>query len=390
MRADISVVHVADSLDRQSGGTSVSISELVGSLMKVGGVSTTLVAQTHPGAVNVLPDAPGGRTILVPKGTLFRHAIGLHFKGALESLLSESHVSLVHCHGLWLPANHHASRVAWNTGTPLIVQPRGMLEPWSLQHRRLKKRLALWAYQRRDLRDAACFVATSEGEYESIRGLGFKQPVAVIPNGVSMEGFSFPRVANSAPNRKNVALFLSRVHPKKGVIDLLHAWARVGAKDWLLQIAGPDECGHTSECRAVARSLSIDRHVQFLGPVYDKAKHKLYQAADLFVLPSYSENFGNVIAEALSFGLPVITTTGTPWSDLVSYRCGWWIECGVDSLASTLRQALNLDHAERANMGARGRQYVERYSWDRTATMTAQYYRWLLKLGDQANFIRTK
>lgn len=389
MRDTLSVIHVTASLSQQFGGTSKSVSESVNQLAKIEGISTTLMTQGSPDAVNMLPKDARVHTEMVNSPSRLLLASGLRFRSQFNTLLRNSPVALVHNHGIWLPVNHFASRAASSFNKPIIVQPHGMLEPWSLDHRQMKKRLAMWAYQGADLRQATALVATADSECQSIRRLGLSQPVAIIPNGVSMDGLAYRREMRDPARPKKTALFLSRVHPKKGIPDLLRAWAVAAKADWLLQIVGPDELGHLKECRDLARALMIDDHVQFLGEVYGTDKQRLYQDADLFVLPTYSENFGNVVAEALSFGLPVITTRGTPWRDLETYRCGWWVNPGVESLTRTLVDAFNMDDSTRFEMGVRGRQYVERYTWERNAALTAHFYRWILKQADSADFIRT-
>jgi glycosyltransferase involved in cell wall biosynthesis len=365
------------------------VSESVNELAKLDGISTTLMAQGQPGAFNVIPTDARVRTMIVSSTSTMLMASGLSFRAQLRALMQKTPVSLVHNHGTWLPVNHFASRAARAFNKPIIIQPHGMLEPWSLDHRLAKKRLAMWAYQGNDLRRATAFVATADSECESIRKLGLKQPVAIIPNGVSMDGLTHPRASRDPARPKRIALFLSRVHPKKGIPDLLRAWAQVGRSDWLLQIVGPEEIGHLKECRDLARTLAIEDHVHFLGEVYGAEKSRLYQDADLFVLPTYSENFGIVVAEALSFGLPVITTKGTPWCDLETHQCGWWIDCGVDPLTRTLLAAFDMDDETRLEMGSRGRQYVQQYTWERNAALTAHFYRWILNRVDPGDFIRT-
>lgn len=384
----ISIVHVTACLNQQSGGTSQSVSQSVNELAKLAGISTILIAQGAQGASNVLPGDDRVCTKIVESRSSLLRSSGLYFKTEFDALLQKSSVSLVHNHGIWLPVNHFASRAAFKHNKPIIIQPHGMLEPWSLDHRLIKKRLAMWAYQGHDLRSAQAFVATAESEYESIRQLGLKQPIAIIPNGVSMDGLSYSRLDSKSRKLQKTALFLSRIHPKKGIPNLLRAWALANRSDWVLQIVGPDEIGHLKECRDLARSLLIEDRVQFLGEVYGAEKNRLYQDADLFVLPTYSENFGIVVAEALSFGLPVITTKGTPWRDLEAYRCGWWIDCGVEPLTKTLLAAFDMDHRDRMEMGARGRKYVEQYTWERNAESTAHFYKWLLNQAESADFIR--
>jgi glycosyltransferase involved in cell wall biosynthesis len=147
-------------------------------------------------------------------------------------------------------------------------------------------------------------------------------------------------------------------------------------------IAGPDENRHRSEVESLVSREGITEVVTFTGPVADTEKWILYQTADLFVLPTFNENFGMVVAEALSSGLPVITTRAAPWAGIEMHRCGWWIDLGVEPLAVALRDATSLSDEQRREMGSQGRQYVEReFSWHRVAAEMREVYDWMLNGG---------
>jgi len=252
-----------------------------------------------------------------------------------------------------------------------------MLGPWAMAHGGWKKRMAWMAYQHRDLRTATAFHATSEQESNEIRALGFRQPIAIVPNGISIP--SVLPLRNTKPYRQ--ALFLSRLHPKKGLINLLRAWHAVGinAKDWRLVIAGPDDGGHRSEVAAEIERLSLSDDVTIIGDVQGEGKWQHYVDSDLFVLPSFNENFGIVIAEALSIGLPVITTRQTPWKVIQEQELGWWIETGVDSLTEALGDAFAIDVARLRDKGSRARDVMSTgRSWVAAAEDLRCFYSKLL------------
>jgi glycosyltransferase involved in cell wall biosynthesis len=212
-------------------------------------------------------------------------------------------------------------------------------------------------------------------EADAIRSLGFRQPIAVIPNGVELPD---NRATTPDGERQRTVLFMSRIHPKKGLLDLIAAWSRIPVTGWQLIIAGPDEDGYRSVVeKAVARER-VAESVRIIGPVAGADKGALLGDSDLFVLPSYSENFGMVVGEALAAGVPVITTSATPWESVRAAKCGWWIPPGVDSLEITLREAMSLPDSERTAMGQRGRSLAEsEYSWRSSAEKHCQLYRWL-------------
>jgi len=232
-------------------------------------------------------------------------------------------------------------------------------------------------------------MATSAAEHESLRRLGLDQPVAIVPNGIDLElPETSPDTGTDKPgDRTRVVLFLSRIHPKKGIENLLQAWAGLDTTGWVLRIAGPGEDGYLDSMRRLAQRLGLAGRVEFPGAVSGEQKRAAYCAADVFVLPSHSENFGVVVAEALAHGLPVITTTGTPWQEIEGAGCGWWIDIGVPPLAAALGEAMGLSDRQRCLMGKRGQEYVRRYSWDAIARQTAEVYRWVLGRGDRPDCV---
>ncbi len=293
-------------------------------------------------------------------------------RGALKQTLDAwtrapaSDLCLYHA-GIWDPLNHHIAALGCRRQIPVIASPRSMLDPWALEYRRWKKWLAWRFYARRDLQRAACVHVTAELEAGYVRQAGYRGPVIVVPNGIDFPTTWPERPARPANAPKRI-LFLSRLHPKKGLPDLIQAFAQVNDRNWELIIAGNDEAGYINTCRAQAATQPNGDRIRFVGAIDDTAKWPLYASADLFVLPSYSENFGLVIGEALAAGTPVITTTATPWDDLPQKRCGWQIPTGPEALTAALLEAMRLSDAERHAMGEHGAAWVRRtFGWDQVA-----------------------
>ena len=277
--------------------------------------------------------------------------------------------------GLWLPQNHLVVRFAHARGLPLMISPRGMLSRKALEVSKWKKRLAWLAYQKSDLQIARVLHVTSETEAEDCRHRGLTQPIALIPNGIDVPP---TKDRKEAKGESRSALFLSRLHPIKGLKDLVEAWARARPAGWRVVVAGPDEDGHRKEVETLVDKLSVREQFDFIGAVDDEEKWKLYSEADLFVLPSYSESFGQAIGEALAAGVPVITTRATPWREIETNRCGWWIETGVDSLAKALSVATSSSDIELQEMGKRGRELIlASYSWRSSAEKMISVMKWL-------------
>jgi len=232
-------------------------------------------------------------------------------------------------------------------------------------------------------------VATAESEYRDIRARGLRAPVAVIPNGIALPPFPLNRKAGAARRR---LLFLARLHPVKGVDLLLRAWVALQSQfpDWELQIAGPLDGDYPRSMQALAASLGAQR-LAFAGELRGRAKADAYLSADLFVLPTHSENFGMAVAEALAHGVPAVVTNGAPWEGLETERCGWWVERGETSLTGCLREAMTRSSADLETMGRRGREWMLRdFSWAEVARKTLATYAWLLGGGSPPDWVRVE
>jgi glycosyltransferase involved in cell wall biosynthesis len=185
---------------------------------------------------------------------------------------------------------------------------------------------------------------------------------------------------------------MSRIHPKKNVLGLLRAWRSLDptvARGWRLAIAGPEEAGHGRQVASLVQELGLQGVVELIGPVEESGKAAIFNSADLFVLPSFSENFGIVVAEAMAHGLPAIATTGTPWQELARRGCGWWVDPDPASLAGALAEAMSRSLEERRAMGAAGRAYARtQFSWDHIAEVTVAVYEWLLTGGTPPSVVQ--
>lgn len=282
---------------------------------------------------------------------------------------------LVHVHSNWTFPVWCGCQTAVTAAKPLVMSPQGCLDPVRLAHSAWKKRLAGFL-DRRFLRQSSVIHATSDAERGWIdRYVGGTPRIEVIPNGVDLPA----RHAIARPAaRTRTVLCLGRLHPLKGLDLLLDAW-RIAAREsglgdrWELVIAGPNEQGTRAALERQARHLGL-ANVRFSGPVYGAEKARAFADADLFVLPSRSENFGIVVAESLAAGVPVITTKGTPWQE-IDGLCGWWVDVAAEPLARALGQAMHLSDAERAAMGAGGRVLVEaKYQWASVGRAMVEMY----------------
>ena len=349
-----------------------------------------LVSQdnSHPGNINILPDPKYVRAHLVPpliSNQRWRILYAPYFKRTLMNLCRNEGIQILHDHSLWNPSNHAAATIARRLNIPLIIQPRGTLEPYCLAHRSWKKKAAWALYQNRNLKTASAFVASAEQEAKFIYDLGFRQPIAISPNSIEL-----PELGAKTPQNRAVrhALFLSRIHPVKGLLNLVAAWDQVRPNGWKMIVAGPDEENHRAQIERAIKNAKLGQDFEFVGPVAGSAKETLFRNADLFILPTFSENFGIVVAEALSYGLPVITTKGAPWAALLTNRCGWWVDPNAESIAEALREATSISYQDRHDMGRRGRQLVEsEFSWQKIGFETLALYKWILGQGGKPSCV---
>jgi len=271
-----------------------------------------------------------------------------------------------HLHGIWEPFLHRCVRFAKSRRIPYVISPRGMLEPWAMNQKRWKKRLAWWLYQRNDLRGAAFLHATADAEARQFSRLGLRNPVVVVPNGVDVPDISAAQSASIKAELAGprTALFLSRIHPKKGLLVLAQAWAKVRPQGWRMVVIGPDDKGHRGEVQSAVDKLGLSTSWEIRDAVYGEGKARAFLESELFILPTFSENFGIAVAEALAYGLPVITTTQAPWSGLVEHRCGWWVPMSVDGIAQAILQATSLNGSQLRQMGERGCRWVrDEFAW---------------------------
>jgi glycosyltransferase involved in cell wall biosynthesis len=298
---------------------------------------------------------------------------------ALEAHLNDARYDCVHNHALWLLPLRYAHEHCRRQRVPLVIAPRGMMSGWAYQHRRWRKRLAALCVHPGAFAAAAGWHATSPEEADDIRRLGFHQPICVAPNGVSLPT-SVERAAARArwhalcpaAASRPVALFYSRFHRKKRLRELVDLWRSAPRGDWLLLVAGLPEEFSAEEVRGWITVADRERVV-----VFDAAgEPPPYAVASLFLLPSHSENFGLVIAEALAWGVPCLVTDTTPWRGLAEHDAGWCVPWNV--YPKSLQTALATSPPDLAARGERGRRWMlAEFSWDKSARTLLNFYRQL-------------
>jgi glycosyltransferase involved in cell wall biosynthesis len=373
-------IHVVPAITEEAAGPSYSVPRLCESLIDAS-IEVELAALDWAPMPVPLPYL---RTFPLGRGPR-RLGLSPKMRRWLEYEVTSGRADIIHNHSLWMMPNVYPGNAVRGSHCPLVVSPRGTLSDWALGRNAMQKKIFWHAFQAPMLRVATCFHATAESEYEDIRRLGFKQPVCIIPNGIDV-----PPLARTQKSGRKQLLYLGRIHPTKGIDNLLHAWKEVEDRfpEWELCIAGPDNRGYLSEMQALAVQLRLKR-AEFSGPLFGKDKLRAYRAASLFVLPTHSENFGMTVAEALAAGTPAIVTKGAPWAGLVKQEAGWWIDIGVDPLVACLGDALATSPTNLAEMGRTGRDWMLRdYSWEHIGSQFTEIYRWLLEGGEVPSFVR--
>lgn len=374
----MNIVHVVPRIDQEAAGPSYSVPRLCQALAERGhDVELSCIAAR--GSI------PGVRLDLHSEWPILKR-FEVSSSLALALRRKAGSVDVVHNHSLWSMVNVATGLVVPGRAK-LVTSPRGTLSPWALgrtwQLKRILKPLQWRALERADL-----LHATSEQELADIRAQGLRVPVAVIPNGIDVPLDLPPR--NVGEKRR--ILFLGRIHPTKCIDRLLQAWRELETTHtgWDLVVAGRGEEDYVLSLKEQAESQGLQR-VSFVGPVYGADKTHAYRNADLLVLPSHSENFGMVVAEALAHSCPVIASRGSPWSGLERENCGWWVEHDVETLAATMDAAMCLPRSHLQAMGGKGRTWMQRdFSWDSVAERMETVYGWLLSdgVGQQPSCVR--
>jgi len=374
-------LQVVSHLDPRYGGLSAAVPALGESIAGRGDFEISLAAFCALGeeykpegfADNQLSYWPAARRNWMRPGSLQRDFMNEMFNA-----------SGVHIHGLWEQSTAVAASAARKLGVPYIISAHGMLEPWALANKRLKKLLYAKLVESRNVKNASCLHALTHAEALQFVNFGARSAIAIIPNGVNIPDVKdatlflrrYPQLSG-----KRLVLFMARLHPKKGLNILLEAWAAV-TKDYPdvhLIVAGPDSDGMQQKLEQYCSENGIEQRVSFPGMLKGAMKWSALAAAELFVLPSFSEGLSVGVLEAMGMGVPVIVTDRCNMPEVRECRTGWQIEATVFGLKSALREALGNSQSRNAVIGRLGARLVaNRFSWDKVARQMGEVYSWVL------------
>jgi glycosyltransferase involved in cell wall biosynthesis len=365
--------HIVPSVEEQYGGPSKSVRALCAALATTGNAVDLFATHLDAPREGAAQSAGALRTTIFRRDWPSRLCPSAGMQAALES----PGAGLVHHHSVWLRTLHYAHHAARRHQQPFVISPRGMLSGWAWRHHAWRKGFARQFVHPGAFEAATGWHATSDEEAEDIRALGFRQPVCVAPNGVEAPdeaGLATAKIyweqTCPAVTRQPVALFYSRLHVKKRVLELIDLWLEHAPADWLLLVVGlPQDYTPESLEQYVQRMSGRGRVAAFSGA----GRPPPYAVASLFVLPSHNENFGLVIAEAMASGVPVLVTDSTPWAGVQREELGWCVPW--PEYAGALRAATAQGPDALRARGLRAREWVLReYSWVRSARQLNEFY----------------
>jgi glycosyltransferase involved in cell wall biosynthesis len=374
------VLHVISGIDPKSGGPAAALAgltkALVGKGVRVTVIATSPSEQEPPEAQRLRDHGVEVRVFGPARGPLGHHP---EVRASMKSTLPSVHI--VHIHALWEDVQHHAARIAFHANVPYIIRPCGMLDPWSLAQKRWKKRLYMAWRLKTNLNRAAAIHFTSNTERHLVVRMRLKPEPIIEPNGVELFEFSnlppkgtfrhrYPQLAD-----KPIVLFLSRLHAKKGLDLLIPAFAQAKTQGAMLVIAGPDDGGYLFKVKQLVNQHGLKDRTLFTGMLYGADRVAAYADADLFVLPSYQENFGIAVVEALAAGTPVIISDQVNIHDqITAANVGQVVPTRVDALASEITRWL-ADSPLRSAAAQRAQSFVwEQYDWRNIADRWVRHY----------------
>ncbi len=400
------VSQVVDSVSRNAGGVFFSVNSLAHALSRLG-IDLSIHGLRDAFSED---DKPAWSPLeLHLHGTVGPRGLG--FSPSLTRTLLGGTDDLLHVHGAWQAQSHSVHTWHRRTRRPYLISPHGMLDPWALSRSRFKKRLAALAYERAHLRDAGCLHALCSQEVDSIRNYGLRNPVCLLPNGVDLPGAWKGEPGARPSEGSRVMLFLGRLHPKKGLVNALRAWARVveDLRDWQFVIAGWDQGGHGEELKQLCKELGLPcsdtaaaaflkeqdepgtgeaGRVVFAGPAFGGEKDALLRRADAFILPSFSEGLPIAVLEAWAYGLPVLMTDHCNLPE--GFTAGAAIRIGTDpgDIVAGFRELFEGSPRDLEAMGAKGRSLVEaQFTWPKIASQMKEVYSWMLGGGPRPGFV---
>ncbi|SDF12878.1 Glycosyltransferase involved in cell wall bisynthesis [Bacteroidales bacterium KHT7] len=372
------ILHYINTLDRSFGGTTTYMQMLALSLRSR--AELVFVADASPNPVEI----SGAKVIFMQSKWYSRS----RYKKELTAILDAENPDVVHINTIWLPQCAWAQLWAEQKGYKCALTVHGMLEPWIVNRNRWKKKLGMIFFQRRQLQTALWQTVTAMEEREHVLQYYSSESIAdasklnidVIPIGIDSESIARKCASQKVDGEKYI-LFLSRIHPKKGIEILLDSLCCVREKiaGYKVKIAGDGDSAYVEKLKNFCSENNLNNIVEFVGGIYGDDKWRLISNASVLVLPTYSENFGLVVAEAMSASIPVITTNTTPWQILADTDSGWCVPVGVEHVADALADFASLSADELQQKGRNAFSVISReYSLGMMGEKLMSFYKKML------------
>jgi poly(glycerol-phosphate) alpha-glucosyltransferase len=313
-------------------------------------------------------------------------------KEYLQALLNTP-ADLAHLHVIWMYQSAMIYKWHKKFNKPFITTVNGMLDPWALKNSRFKKKIAYHWYEKSALASCSCFHVNTTKEYNSLKEFGIKSPVAIINNGVSIPDLN-ARYKNAPweeqlQKNKKVLLYLSRIHPKKGLVNMIEAIALLkrqnlpALENWVTVIVGCKEGGeHEKQLSELVKKYQLEKNILFLGQYFNEDMQACYRHCDAYILPSYSEGVPMAALTAWAFGKYSLLTPECNLTEGFEKGVAQRIETNPDSIAAGLKNVFSMADDDLKELGKKAYEFVSKeYSWREMARKMAEVYVWVTKGG---------
>jgi len=374
----IKIAFISGANSRKAGGVFFTVTSLLNELVKTLDVAVIAHADEYSKEDS---STFNEKVKILEYKTLFGNIMNTGFSIDIHKNIERFSPQIIHQQGIWLYYSKAVLKNKNRFGTKVIIQPHGMLDRWAIQNSSYKKKIVGFLYEYENLRKADCLHALNLEEFKAIRDLGYRNPVAVIPNGVILPSVKMPLTKHVS----NTLLYIGRIHPKKGLDLLINAINHLNVnypfsiKGWKIRIGGWDQNGHQQELENKVKLFDLGDFVEFIGPVFNEEKEKELMNASGFILPSFSEGLPMTILEAWSYQLPVLMTNECNLRIGFENSAAIQIELDYIDIANKLKAFFEMDEQQKMTIGNNGYELVkEKYSWGHVANKTIMLYDWLL------------
>jgi glycosyltransferase involved in cell wall biosynthesis len=387
----IKIINLIENLDDTYGGPAKSVPYMCKYLNDIDIDTEVLSIRYHENEVNSLVNKYGLNWKSFKYNFIKKLRYSKELRKYLDTNLKDNKDLILHTHNLWNYIPIVAFKVSKKYNVPLVSSIRG-----SVIQDKIQKRIVWKIFQKQILDYSNVIHVTKKEDLLFLRKQNIKTPIVLISNGVEFD--EFKNLKNKQKSKTNLnldlnkkyILFISRLHPKKGLEYLVNAWIKLALKykEWDLLIVGPEyNKFYVQSIKISIKKAKLENRVIFKGMLKGQDRIDAFGASDLFVLPSHTENFGIAIAEAMAAKLPVITTYGTPWQEIEKYDAGWWVELNQENIDRTLEEALNCSDEELKQKGLNGYNLIQKYKWEYQAKKMKQVYEWILGYANKPEFV---